>query len=136
MTLMEQFVNPDLFDGLSMADRLAGATVTMCMGLGLTFIILILLWAAISIMGRILGTTKSKKKTEAAPAVEPVAVQETAPAAETDNAELVAVIAAAVAASENTLVSNLVVRKINRISGQAPAWNSAGLNDCIESRRM
>lgn len=37
MSLMEQFANPTYFEGLSMGERLTGATVTMCMGLGITF---------------------------------------------------------------------------------------------------
>lgn len=139
MTLMEQFVDPSLFEGLSMGERLAGATVTMCMGLGLTFCILLLLWLAIAIMSRVMKTgNKGKKKEEPAPAVTAAApVQEAAPAeAQKDDGELIAVIAAAIAASENTPVSNLVVRKIQRISGPSNAWNSAGLGECIESRRM
>ena len=37
MSLMEQFADPTYFEGLSMGERLTGATVTMCMGLGITF---------------------------------------------------------------------------------------------------
>ena len=44
MSLMEQFANPTYFEGLSMGERLTGATVTMCMGLGITFAVLVILW--------------------------------------------------------------------------------------------
>ena len=111
MSLMEQFANPTYFEGLSMGERLTGATVTMCMGLGITFAVLVILWVA----------------------------ETPAPAAETADmadGELVAVIAAAVAAMENTVVSNLVVKKITRVSGPTNAWASAGLSECIDSRRM
>ena len=53
MSLMEQFADPTYFEGLSMGERLTGATVTMCMGLGITFIVLIILWACIAIMAKI-----------------------------------------------------------------------------------
>lgn len=141
MSLMEQFANPSYFEGLSMGEKLTGATVTMCMGLGITFIVLIILWACIAIMAKF--TNRTAKKTAPAATPAPAAVvapaEVAAPVAENDeiaDGELVAVIAAAVAAMENTVVSNLVVRKITRVSGPTNAWASAGLSECIDSRRM
>lgn len=133
MSLMEQFADANAFESLSMGERLAGATVTMCMGLGITFAILILLWAVIKIMSVTIGSEKKEKKVQAAAAPAPAA----APAENlTDDAQLVAVIAAAIAASENRFVSDIIVRKITRVQGQTNAWNSAGLGECIDSRRM
>lgn len=143
MSLMEQFANPTYFEGLSMGERLTGATVTMCMGLGITFAVLVILWVCIAVMAKI--THRSTKASDsaaapaAAPAPEAAPAETPAPAAETADmadGELVAVIAAAVAAMENTVVSNLVVKKITRVSGPTNAWASAGLSECIDSRRM
>ena len=137
MSLMEQFANPTYFEGLSMGERLTGATVTMCMGLGITFAVLVILWVCIAVMAKI--THRSTKASDsaaapaAAPAETPALAAETADMAD---GELVAVIAAAVAAMENTVVSNLVVKKITRVSGPTNAWASAGLSECIDSRRM
>lgn len=141
MSLMEQFANPTYFEGLSMGERLTGATVTMCMGLGITFIVLIILWACIAIMAKITNRSTKTSDSAAAPAQAPAAApaETKAPAAEAAemaDGELVAVIAAAVAAMENTVVSNLVVKKITRVSGPTNAWASAGLSECIDSRRM
>lgn len=144
MSLMEQFADPTYFEGLSMGEKLTGATVTMCMGLGITFIVLIILWACIAIMAKFTNRSAKASDSAAAPAAAPApaaaAPAETpAPAAETADmadGELVAVIAAAVAAMENTVVSNLVVKKITRVSGPTNAWASAGLSECIDSRRM
>lgn len=143
MSLMEQFANPTYFEGLSMGERLTGATVTMCMGLGITFAVLVILWVCIAVMAKITHRSAKASDSAAAPAAAPVpaaAPAETpAPAAETADmadGELVAVIAAAVAAMENTVVSNLVVKKITRVSGPTNAWASAGLSECIDSRRM
>ena len=134
MSLMEQFANPSAFGSLTMGERLAGATVTMCMGLGITFLILIILWAVIKIMSVTIGSAKKEKPADApAPAAVPAEAEQIDA---TDDAELVAVIAAAIAASENRFVSDTIVRKITRVSGQTNAWNSAGLGECIESRRM
>jgi len=55
------------------------------------------------------------------------------------SAEIVAVISAAIAAMEsNASVSanGLIIRKISRISGNSTAWSMAGLNECIDSRRV
>lgn len=143
MSLMEQFANPTYFEGLSMGERLTGATVTMCMGLGITFAVLVILWVCIAVMAKITHRSTKASDSAAAPVAAPApaaAPAETpAPAAETADmadGELVAVIAAAVAAMENTVVSNLVVKKITRVSGPTNAWASAGLSECIDSRRM
>ena len=104
------------------------------MGLGITFLILIILWAVIKIMSVTIGSAKKEKHADApAPAAMPAEAEQIDA---TDDAELVAVIAAAIAASENRFVSDIIVRKITRVSGQTNAWNSAGLGECIESRRM
>ena len=143
MSLMEQFANPTYFEGLSMGERLTGATVTMCMGLGITFAVLVILWVCIAVMAKITHRSTKASDSAAAPAAAPAPAAATAetpaPAAETADmadGELVAVIAAAVAAMENTVVSNLVVKKITRVSGPTNAWASAGLSECIDSRRM
>ena len=143
MSLMEQFANPTYYEGLSMGERLTGATVTMCMGLGITFAVLVILWVCIAVMAKITHRSTKASDSAAAPAAAPAPVaapaETPAPAAETaDMADgvLFAVIAAAVAAMENTVVSNLVVKKITRVSGPTNAWASAGLSECIDSRRM
>ena len=143
MSLMEQFANPTYFEGLSMGERLTGATVTMCMGLGITFAVLVILWVCIAVMAKITHRSTKASDSAAAPAAAPAPVaapaETPAPAAETADmadGDLVAVIAAAVAAMENTVVSNLVVKKITRVSGPTNAWASAGLSECIDSRRM
>lgn len=144
MSLMQQFANPETFEALSMGERLTGATVTMCMGLGITFTVLCLLWIFIAIMGKCINAADNKAKAkEAAPApapaaapaaAAPVAAAVEAPA-EADNAELVAVIAAAIAAMEGKPVCDLVVRSITRTPGSTTSWSNAGIRDCIASRR-
>ena len=141
MTLMEQFANPSLFENLTMGERLTGATVTMLMGLGITFSILIIIWIFITIMSKTVGSAKKEEKAAApAPAPAPAAPVQAAEAKgeEIEDAELIAVIAAAIAAAQggSVFVPTLKIKKITRISGQTNAWNSAGLGECIDSRRM
>ena len=152
MSLMEKFADPSMMHSLSFGDKMAGAGITTLMGMGITFIVLILLWLVISILTRIVRGTQKKKEAPAAPAAAPekavpaAAVAQTpaeapaaAPPAEemVDDAQLIAVIAAAIAAAEGSEIqSNLVVRKIRRDTGPTVAWAREGREECLESRRM
>lgn len=140
LSLMEKFANPQYFDSLTLSEKMAGAGVTTLLGLGTTFMILCLIWLILSIMGKIM--TATGKKSAPAAAAAPAVPAATAPApAKGENlasdAELVAVITAAIAAYEGSgAANNLVVRSIQRVSGASTAWSRAGSADCLESRNM
>ena len=138
MGLMDKFADPALFESLSFGEKMTGSFITMLMGLGVTFLILCLLWAFVAIMGKVMGIAskgdKASAKTEAAaaPSAAPVA-----PAAAKDDEVIAAVIAAAIAAYQGSGgTSNLVVRKISRISGETTLWTNAAREDCIASRKF
>lgn len=134
MGLMEQFANPETMHSLSMGEKLAGAGITTIMGMGITFLVLILLWGCVAIMTKFTYRPKKEEKPQAsaAPAATPAAPA--APAAADDS--LIAVISAAIAAYEGGSANNLVVRKIRRISGDTTVWGDAGRADCIDSRKF
>ena len=139
MSLMEKFSDPALFDSLSMGDRLLGSLITMLMGMGITFCVLILLWAFVTIMGRFMSIGKSAKSPEqpAAAATPSGAAAPVAASPEAGDEVTAAVIAAAIAAySGEGDRGNLIVRKIPRISGNSTNWSNAAIDDCIESRRF
>lgn len=122
-----------------MSDKLAGAGITTIMGMGITFVVLLLLWLCIAIMTKFTyrpkkgGDASQTTNTPAPPSNGAAAVMTEAPAAD---GNLIAVIAAAVAAYEGGSASNFVVRKIRRVSGDTTAWGNAGRADCIESRKF
>jgi len=137
---MEMFSDPSKIHSLSMADKMAGSAVTLVMGMGITFIILVLLWGVILLMGKILKIGTSKKSAPAEVSG-PVSAQASAPAAAQETVRnddtLIAVIAAGIAAAEGSAsAEHLVVRKIKRISGPSTVWGEAGRSECIDSRRM
>lgn len=155
MNLMDQFANPDTMHSLSLGDKMAGAGITTLMGMGITFVVLILLWLIITVLTKMVAKTESRKKEEAmqekAPAKPAAQKAPTAPAAASaspvttdvsaapaaDSGELIAVITAAVAACEGPeVMSNLVIRKIRRVAGSSPAWAREGRQECIDSRRV
>ncbi|MCQ4636162.1 OadG family protein [Anaerovorax odorimutans] len=139
MSLMEQFANPEMMHSLSMSEKLAGAGITTLMGMGITFIVLILLWGCIAIMTKFTyrpkkgDTAPQKADAAAAPSAAPAATATTVNAAADDS--LIAVITAAIAAFQGGS-NNFIVRKIRRMSGETTAWSDAGRADCIDSRKF
>jgi len=113
---------------------LFGEKVTMAeglfitvLGMGVTFFILIVLSYLLDLLRIIFYKDPNKEKAkavESAPKAEetPVTVEDGDDLTE----ELVAVIAAAVAASLSTTTHNIVVRNIRRIQDDSPVWNKAG----------
>ena len=130
MGLMDKFSDPSLFDSLSFGDKMAGSAITMLMGMGITFVVLMLLWGVFALMGKCMSSTAKKgDKASAAETKANATPSVAAPAAAKTDDVLTAVIAAAIAAY-------LVVRKIQRLSGETTLWTNAAREDCIESRRF
>lgn len=106
----------------SLAESLERAALNTLMGVGIVFIILIFLSFLISLfkyVGKLSGEDKKAEKKAPAPAV-----QTAAPVVEeTDDLELVAVIAAAIAAAENTSTDSFVVRSIKKVNKSK--WRNA-----------
>jgi sodium pump decarboxylase gamma subunit len=127
LTLLEKFANPDLMHSLTMGEKLLASFYVMILGMGVTFVVLMLLWFLISVMSSIVG----KKKQET---VKPVVVETPRNETASDQGELIAVIAAAVAASLGTSTNNIVVRNIVRVGDATPSWGRIGRIEQMNSR--
>ncbi len=146
--LMERFADPALFDSLTLGEKTVAGLVTTLMGMGTTFVILILLWGIIAFISGIIIKSEQKKsqlrpatsvgvigETPTTGTVASQSVEVSKPA--DSGQELIAVLMAAIAASQgDEVASKLRIRKINRISGNRTPWNVAGSADCIDSRRI
>ena len=97
-----------------MSVTLERAGLNTLMGLGTVFLMLIFLSLVISLFKYIPNGSKKKQVEEAAPAPVRAAAPEPEYVEETDDQELVAVIAAAIAAAEGTTPDGFVVRSIRR----------------------
>lgn len=97
----------------TMGEKMEKAALNTLMGLGTVFFVLILISLIIYAFRWIPDPTKRKKANEA-PAAEAVAEVAAEEVAATDDLELVAVISAAIAASEGTSTDSFVVRSIHR----------------------
>lgn len=114
-------INPVLY-GLMVA-VIGIAVVFMMLTILIAFV-----WALGKLMQKLVGRAEAKKAAAAAaaapaPVVEAPVVEE---APVVDDAQLIAVIAAAIAAFDNS-GKNLVVRKVRRVNG----WNSAARSEQI-----
>ena len=123
MGLMDKFADPSLFDSLSFGDKMAGSAITMLMGMGITFVVLMLLWGVFALMGKCMSSTAKKgDKASAAETKANATPSVAAPAAAKTDDVLTAVIAAAIAAAEGTTTDGFVVRSIKR--RKSNKWNA------------
>ena len=110
--------------------------ITAVIGMFIVFLGLTILICAVKIMGAVFAGVTAKKQAKAAaeaaerakPAPAPVPVAAPEPVVEdvTDDSELIAVIAAAIAAFDNSGKS-LVVRRVRKVSG----WNRASRTEQV-----
>lgn len=97
----------------TMGEKMTKAALNTLMGLGTVFFVLILI-SLIIYAFKFIPDFSGKKKAKDTPAVEPVAQPVTEEVVLTDDLELVAVLTAAIAASEGTSTDSFVVRSIHR----------------------
>jgi len=133
--LLASFANPDSIQSLSFPDKLLAGLITTMLGMGITFMALIILQFIISWMEKLIRPSKeepstalSTKPTEKdAPEIKP-------PERSHDDQELVAVIASVIAMKMKTSVSNIVIKNIEKIEDRSPVWNQAGIIEQMNSR--
>ena len=125
-----------------LGEQLLMSLKVMVLGLGTVFIALIALIYVIEIINKVLnsrtnvGTKNKHLATEYDE--EKMSIENSttlnAPDAIDDEEEIVAVIAAAVAASLNYSTHDIIVRSVRRVSPNTPVWNRAGRNQQIAGR--
>lgn len=102
----------------SFKDKMLSATSNTLLGMGTVFVVLILISLIISCFAFIpkIQAKFAKKENDKGdvPVADKTVVEEVSTDAGTDDAELIAVIAAAIAASENTTTDGFVVRTIRK----------------------
>ncbi|MDD6310417.1 MAG: hypothetical protein PUB09_00575 [Firmicutes bacterium] len=61
MDLMQQFANPETIGSLSFGDKMLASLLTMGIGLGITFLVLIIIWIFIDIMAFLVRKARRAK---------------------------------------------------------------------------
>lgn len=122
---------------MSLSEALSQGLMVTGVGVIIVFSVLIILMLTMMAMKKIFYK-ENKPKAASAPVAKAETKQPETPVVQVsepaEDPNLIAVIAAAVAASLNTSASNLKIRSFRRIGNTAPDWNKAGLRDTIDSR--
>jgi sodium pump decarboxylase gamma subunit len=123
--LLTKFADPEAMKALTTAQRVIAGLITTALGMGITFISLIILQFIIGIMAK-LTAEKAVKKQQVKPLV---TTEEKIPAAENllQDEEIVAAITTALALQLKTSVSNIIIRNIEKVEASSTAWHKAGL---------
>ncbi|SMP70265.1 OadG family protein [Anoxynatronum buryatiense] len=127
MTLLEEMKVS--IETMTMGEKFLASLQVTLLGVAIVFVALGMLFIIIKILDTFVhkAESSSAKRKEQKTAAAPVPTPEPVVAEKAqDDGELVAVIAAAVAASLHTSTHNIIVRNIVRVPDQAPAWNRLG----------
>lgn len=133
MQLLDNFKHAETFAQMPMGERVQATLYVIMLGMSITFVALVFIWGLTILLSKVVQSIEKKSQPAVMPA--PKTASAPAPAAiEKDDSELVAVITAAIAASMNTSMHNIVVTNIVRTGDGAPVWGRLGRSDVMNSR--
>ena len=124
--LLSKFADPEVMKNLPIMERMIAGLITTVLGMGITFISLIVLQFAIGLMARFTSVKVAKAEKEGTPAVIEGA---TATIDKGKDEEIVAAITTALAIQLKTSVSNIVIRNIEKVEESSTAWHKAGITE-------
>ncbi|WP_129595725.1 OadG family protein [Anaerophilus nitritogenes] len=134
LILLEKFANPELIHSLSLGDKLVASLNVMILGMGVTFIALVILWGLIVLMCKMLKSQEKEIKIQQEVSVEDSIIKDPTIDGVENEEELVAVITGAIAATLRTSTHNIVVKNIKRITDPTPTWARAGRMEQMNSK--
>lgn len=135
IALLDKFANPEMIHSLTFGEKMLATFYTTVLGMLITFSALIIIWIMTVLLSKFVQSVENRGKADIVEVKEtPQAIKEVETVAEDDDEELVAVISAAVAASLNTSIHNIVVTNIVRVNDATPSWGIAGRTDQLNSR--
>jgi len=130
--LLAKFADPEVMKTLSLSDRLFAGLITTLLGMGITFVSLVILQIVMVLTAKFAAPAPTTPEEKTLPGDEP-AVTGVEAASEIDDEELVAAVTTALAMQLKTSVSNIVIRNIERVEESASAWQRAGINEQINN---
>ncbi len=114
---------------MSLAEALAEGLQVTGVGLIIVFSVLVILMLVMMAM-KLIFYKQDKPQKESKPEVKVVEEKPVVTESKVDDSELIAVLAAAVAASMDVPVSSLNIKSYKKV----PVWKNAGVRDIIDSR--
>lgn len=132
ITLMGHFADPQTLAELTLAQKMTASLVTTLLGMGITFVSLIILQFVIGMLARFAAEKPAAVSQPAAPTP---AGMESGPIADTQTSdhELVAAITVALAMQLGTSTGNIVIRNIRKIDDHTPVWSRTGLAELMDN---
>lgn len=128
--LLTAFADPATIESLTTTQRLWAGLITTILGMGITFVVLIILQFVTGLFEKFSGPAEPKPETKPKPAVKKT---EETPVVQTDD-ELVPAIAASLAMMLETSTSNIRIRDIRRVTDTSPTWSRAGIAEQMQTR--
>ena len=125
--LLSKFADPEVMKNLPIMERMIAGLITTVLGMGITFISLIVLQFAIGLMARFTSVKGAKAEKVGTPAVVKGATATVHKEKGEKDEEIVAAITTALAIQLNTSVSNIVIRNIEKVDESSTAWHKAGI---------
>lgn len=129
--LLQQLANPQAIHDLSFMEKMAGGLVVTLLGMGITFLALILLQIIIALLARIVAKTEKKPLQPPAASLEQPG---SSGAGKNNDEELVAAISAALAMTMQRPAGDIAIRNIRKIEEPSLLWNRAGILDQMNTR--
>ena len=129
--LLAKFADPEIIQTLSLSDKLFAGLMATILGMGITFISLIVLQFAMVIMEKLLSRPVKQTVQEPVHSGAPASSPEVTT---TNDNELIAVISSVIALQLKTSVSNIVIRNIEKIEDSSSVWNRTGRLEQMNSR--
>jgi sodium pump decarboxylase gamma subunit len=130
--LLATFSDPSTIKSLTASQRLMAGLVTTLLGMGITFVALVVLLFITSLFDKLsaLEKTQSESPQRTAPTAKKKDIK---PEPKSDE-ELVAAITAAIAITLNTPANDIIVRNIRKIEDSTPAWSKAGIAEQMQNK--
>lgn len=132
--LLEKFANPEIMPTLTFGEKMLATFYTTVLGMLITFTALVLIWILTVLLSKFVQAFENKGKANIVEVKEESKVVQQTQVVEDDDEELIAVISAAIAASLNTSIHNIVVSNIVRVNDATPSWGVAGRSEQMNSR--
>jgi len=120
--LLRRFADPEVMKTLSLMERMTAGLITTVLGMGITFVSLVMLQLVIGVMAKL--SVKTEKAADLGP--QPAAAGKKGENPMEDE-EIVAAITTALALQLKTSVSDIVIRNIVRVEDPSPVWQRTGI---------
>ena len=129
--LLAVFSDPETMKNLSSSQRLLAGLVTTVLGMGITFLALIVLQFVTALMGKLSSPQAEITTPASAPADDAGSADTTANSRGEE--ELVAAITTSIAMLLQTSTTNIVISNIKKIEDTTPTWSKVGIAEQMQN---